>query len=76
MLASELAKTLGVSEATVSRIASGDRRPSIDLMMKIRTVLRWSIEDQANQLRESTTAYAAEFSAKMARRTLRRSDAG
>lgn len=76
MRASELAVELDVSEATVSRIASGQRRPSMDLILKIRTVLRWSVESQADALRESTTAYAAEFKTKMERRTIRRSDAG
>lgn len=65
----EMAEALDVSEATISRIASGERRPSLDLMIEIRRVLRWSIEDQAEEIRCET--YATEFKRRMERRKLR-----
>lgn len=69
MKASEAADLLGVSEATVSRICSGERRPSIDLMFKIRAVLVWSVEAQVDSVRVGT--YAQEFRQKMERRRAR-----
>lgn len=71
MLASEAAKALGVSQATVSRIARGNRRPSMDLIEKIRSVFGWTIESQADALRESTARYAVEFKMRMERRSYR-----
>lgn len=48
MKGAELAEVLGISEATVSRLLSGDRRPSVDLMVKIKDVFPgWSLDDQA-----------------------------
>jgi transcriptional regulator with XRE-family HTH domain len=70
MNATELAQVLDVSLATVSRISSGDRRPSIDLIMKIRNVLGWSLESQAHALAESTDAYGNEFRIRMERRRI------
>lgn len=69
---SQLAERLGVSDATVSRICSGERRPSVDLIFKIRDVLRWSVESQADALRESTSRYGVEFKALMERRRMPR----
>lgn len=65
---SQMADRLEVSLATVSRICSGERRPSIDLILKIRSALGWSMESQADALRESTSRYAVEFKARMERR--------
>lgn len=42
-----LAAALGVSLATISRLRSGDRRPSMALMSRIEKELGWSIETQA-----------------------------
>lgn len=69
MTGAELAEALGVSEATVSRIGSGERRPSMDLMLKIRDVLHWSVERQADAIRCET--YAADFKTWMERRRVR-----
>jgi transcriptional regulator with XRE-family HTH domain len=44
----ELAELLEVSHATVSRIRSGDRLPSLAVMDRIRTLLNWSLDDQAD----------------------------
>lgn len=65
----EMADALGCSVATVSRICSGERRPSLELMAEIRRVLSWSIESQADEVRRGT--YAAVFAAKMERRRIR-----
>jgi transcriptional regulator with XRE-family HTH domain len=64
----ETAEHLDVSVATVSRLAAGERRPSVDLIWKIRGVLGWSVDEQASALAESTTKYATEFKARMDRR--------
>lgn len=69
MINSEMATALEVSEATVSRIASGERRPSLDLMYKVRQTLRWGIEAQADAVIRGT--YAAEFKRRMERRVFR-----
>lgn len=47
----ELAERLGVSVATVSRICSGERKPSMQLMDRVEEVLGWPFSDQANELR-------------------------
>ena len=61
----ELAQALECSEATVSRICSGERRPSVDLMTRIRRVLRWTVESQVDEIRCGT--YAQTFVQKMER---------
>lgn len=68
MKITEMAQALEVSVATVSRISSGERRPSIDLIMKIRNTLGWSLDSQAHALAESTDAYSNEFRLRMDRR--------
>jgi len=50
MLARELATATEASEATISRLLSGDRKPSLDLMLRIRAVTDWALEDQADCL--------------------------
>lgn len=66
MQAVDLAYYLGVSESTVSRLLSGTRRPSLDLIIKIRGVLEWSVEDQAWTLeRHDLTVYGARLRTKM-----------
>jgi transcriptional regulator with XRE-family HTH domain len=62
----ELAARLGVSEATVSRIASGERQPSVELMVEIRNALGWSIERQLDARFQGT--YPSEFKQRMERR--------
>lgn len=68
----QMATLLGVSDTTVSRICSGERRPSIDLILRIRTTLGWSMDSQADALRESTTRYGHEFRARVERRRIPR----
>lgn len=66
----ECAEALDLSEATVSRYVSGERMPSLNTMYRIRDLLLWSIEAQADAVRCGT--YAAEFAEKMERRQTRR----
>jgi transcriptional regulator with XRE-family HTH domain len=63
MNARELARALKVSEATVSRLASGHRQPSLDLMVRIKDVLKWKLDPQADALRAGT--YGEVLTAKM-----------
>jgi transcriptional regulator with XRE-family HTH domain len=63
MTQTEMAYRLGVSLATVSRICSGDRRPSMELMDRIEEVLDWPFNDQANEIR--CDAYHSAFQRKM-----------
>lgn len=59
----EMAEALGVSESTVSRLASGDRRPSIETMVEIQRVLSWPIEHQIDSISGDT--YGHEFKQRM-----------
>lgn len=59
MTGAEMADLLDVSESMVSRIRSGERQPSLDLMLKIRGTLGWSIEDQADAIKGEH--YAGDF---------------
>lgn len=61
----EMARALGVSEATVSRLASGHRQPSLELMVKIREVLKWKLDPQADALRAGK--YGEVLQAKMSK---------
>ena len=56
-----MAKVLDVSEATVSRLCSGERRPSLDLMLKIRYELAWPLDNQADVLNVSGSLWSSKF---------------
>lgn len=47
-----IARDLGVSHSTVSRIRSGDRLPSVPLMVQIERAYNWSVQEQVRS-RES-----------------------
>ena len=47
MTQTRLASELGVSLATISRVRSQDRNPTLDLMSRVSKVYGWSIGDQA-----------------------------
>lgn len=55
----QIADDLGVTHAAISRIRSGDRTPSIELMMRISVLVKWSIDQQARAKSDGT--YAAAF---------------
>lgn len=61
-----MAQALGVSEATVSRLASGHRKPGLFLMLDIRRVLGWKLDAQADALQ--TGKYGEVFAEKMAKK--------
>lgn len=69
MNGAELAEMTGLSEAMVSRLASGDRKPSFETMEKVRFALGWSIQRQTDEVRCGN--YADEFKARMERRPAR-----
>lgn len=48
MQQSEVARRAGVAVATVSRLLSGDRQPSFDMMVRIEEAIGWPVEQQAN----------------------------
>jgi transcriptional regulator with XRE-family HTH domain len=46
-----MAYRLGVSVATISRLCSGERKPSMELMDRIEQVLDWPFAEQADEIR-------------------------
>ena len=44
----EVAEALGLSESGVSRLRSGDRLPSLQVMQTIETVYGWTVQGQSN----------------------------
>lgn len=65
----DLAKTTGLSDGMISRLASGERNPGFETMELIRHALGWSIERQVDEIRCGN--YAAEFKLRMERRRAR-----
>lgn len=55
----DLGVRLNVSHATVSRIRSGNRLPSIGVMSRISELTGWSIDDQV--LARNENRYAEQF---------------
>lgn len=55
----KLGDMLGLSHASVSRIRSGDRLPSLTVMMEIAKLTKWSLDDQAIAREDGT--YAEKF---------------
>lgn len=51
MTLTEAAELLDVSVSTVSRIVSGERRPSMELMFVIEERLGWPFNEQADEVR-------------------------
>ena len=45
---SQVAEALGLSESGVSRLRSGDRLPSLDVMQTIEKVYGWTVQGQSN----------------------------
>ncbi len=57
----KVGEDLGISHSMVSRIRSGDRRPSLEVMLKMHEEWEWPLEAQA--LSWSLGRYALEFEA-------------
>jgi transcriptional regulator with XRE-family HTH domain len=57
----EMAERLDVSVSTVSRLVSGERRPSLDLMIKIRDELGWPLDNQADLLNVGMATWSSQF---------------
>lgn len=51
MKQAEFAEKIGWSESTISRVISGDRRPSLDLMLSMKVQFAWSMDSQADCVR-------------------------
>lgn len=56
----EVAEVLGVTHSMISRIRSGDRSPSLDLMTRIAFEFKWPLEDQGNERRLGTYRHGFE----------------
>lgn len=55
-----VAEDLGLTHSGVSRIRSGDRLPSISVMIKVEEVLGWRVQSQV-QVIAAPRKYAQEF---------------
>lgn len=56
-----IANDLGVTHAAISRIRSGGRTPSLELMMRIERAIQWKLSYQAAAKEEGI--YATKFEA-------------
>lgn len=58
---SQIAEALGLSESGVSRLRSGDRLPSLEVMQKIELKYGWTVQGQSNarQAGDWTKAFVA-----------------
>jgi transcriptional regulator with XRE-family HTH domain len=65
VIASELARLVGRSDATISRLLDGKRRPSVELMWLIKQQLDWSMDEQSESIRNGT--YGWDLEQRMAR---------
>lgn len=61
MNARQLATAVRVSEATVSRLLSGQRGPSIRLIPRIRDALGWRVDEQVQAIERGTYGQALRF---------------
>jgi transcriptional regulator with XRE-family HTH domain len=66
----EAAEALGCSVATISRLRSGERNPSVRLMQEIRRILSWSLDDQAAAIERGD--FGSVFADRMDQRRMRR----
>lgn len=61
-----VAEDLGITHSTVSRIRSGDRLPSLQLVRRIAARYGWPVEEQIEDL--DPARYAVAFEAVLGRR--------
>jgi transcriptional regulator with XRE-family HTH domain len=67
----EVGKLVGLSYSGVSRIRSGDRYPSLQVMRKIAAAYSWPVSEQLDLIPDNKkpgTAYALEFERRIAAR--------
>jgi transcriptional regulator with XRE-family HTH domain len=62
----KVADDLGITHSAVSRIRSGDRRPSLDVMLKMHEEWKWPLDVQAFCLTMGT--YTENFEAELVKR--------
>lgn len=61
-----VADDLGVTHSAISRIRSGDRLPSLQLVRRIDAVLGWAVDEQVSSL--DPEVYAKNFENLLAKR--------
>lgn len=58
----DIAERLGINPVSLSRLRSGERKPSLRMMKRIETKLGWSMTDQSAAYDEcDRTRYASAF---------------
>lgn len=60
----ELGKVLGLDHSSISRLRRGERGASIDVMLRIEDLWRWTVRDQRAALKSGT--YGLKFEANAA----------
>lgn len=59
----EIASLLGLSESGVSRLRTGARMPSLDVMQRIEKAFQWSVQRQSNARAIGSLVWTDEFEA-------------
>jgi len=62
----QVAEDLGITHSMVSRIRSGERIPSLNIMLKMHEEWDWPLEEQA--LSRHLGKFAEEFESRLAKR--------
>lgn len=58
----DIAERLGINPVSLSRLRSGERKPSLRMMKRIETELGWTMADQSAAYNElDRTSYASAF---------------
>lgn len=60
MIAADFARLVEKSDATVSRLLAGERRPSIELVVVIANKIGWPVEEQVRSIYNGTYGWDLE----------------
>jgi transcriptional regulator with XRE-family HTH domain len=63
----QVAADIGQDYTTVSRYRSGQRLPSLEVMLAIEKAYHWSVQDQAMAAQHGRPEYARQFEAALTR---------